>query len=102
MSELKTLEDKVLATLAYDKQSRNSDIRLTQVLWYKFYREHLSVIDGQWYVKLDSMYELPREDNIKRVRAKIQNVQHKYLPTDPEVARKRGWKEEEWREYLYA
>lgn len=100
MAKLKTLEHKVLATLASDKQSRNSDIRLTQAIWWRYYREHLTVVDNKWYVKLESMYELPREDNIKRVRARIQNVDRKYLPTDIEVAKKRGWKEQEWREYL--
>jgi hypothetical protein len=53
-------------------------------------------------VKLKNLYELPREDNIKRIRAKLQEEALKriekgviigdelyYLPTITEVARKR-------------
>lgn len=48
-------------------------------------------------VELGSIINLPREDNIKRIRAKIQNEEHKYLPTTLEVARQRKIAEEDWR-----
>lgn len=94
------LETHIRAVLATDEQSRNSDIRLTQVIWWKYHRQHLKVVDGKVYVDVNRMYELPREDNIKRIRAKIQNELHEYLPTSAEVAKKRHWNIEEWRSYL--
>lgn len=47
-------------------------------------------------IDLKTIIELPREDNIKRVRAKIQNEEHKYLPTTEEVRKQRKISEEEW------
>lgn len=102
MSKIKNLDKKVRACLAKDERSRNSDIRLTQVLWYEYYKEHFKMVEGHWYVEVNALYDLPREDNIKRIRAKIQNVEKLYLPTDPAVAKKRGWLEDEWRGYLGA
>lgn len=100
MAKIKDLDKKVRYCLDKDEQSRNSDIRLTQVIWWTFYRDDLKEVDGVFYVGLGKLFELPREDNIKRIRAKIQNEERLFLPTDPAVAKKRGWKEDEWREYL--
>jgi hypothetical protein len=96
--KLKTM---ILRTLARDEQSRNSDIRLTQVIWYEYYRDFLfQDAEGKWCVRISNMFELAREDNIKRLRAKIQNEENKFLPTDPEVRKQRKINEEKWREYL--
>ena len=95
-----TLEKQVRHVLEMDEQSRNSDIRLTQVIWWTYYRKDLLQTKGGVYVKIDKLFELPREDNVKRIRAKIQNVHHEFLPTSPEVAKKRGWEIDEWRQYL--
>lgn len=95
-----TLDRQVRHTLEVDPKSRNSDIRLTQVLWWNHYRSFMKMIDGKVYVNVAHLYDLPREDNIKRIRAKIQNVEKLYLPTDPAIAKKRGWQEDEWRGYL--
>lgn len=100
MTNIKTLDGKVRATLEADPKSRNDDIRLTQMVWWRYYRDDLKMIGDSAYVNVASLHKLPREDNIKRVRAKIQNVEHKFLPTDPAVAIKRGWNEETWRSYL--
>lgn len=102
MSKIKDLDKKVRYGLKHDEKSRNSDIRLTQFIWWTFYRDSLKEIDGVFYVSLGKLFDLPREDNIKRIRAKIQNEEHQYLPTDPAVAKKRGWNEDKWREYLGA
>lgn len=91
----------VIRVLVEDEQSRNSDIRLTQCLWYRFYSSRMVTLeDGKVAVRLADLFELPREDNIKRIRAVIQNVEHKFLPTDPDVRKKRGIQEEEWRKFL--
>lgn len=100
MSKIKDLDKKIRYALDHDEKSRNSDIRLTQVIWWTFYRDSLKEIDSVYYVSLGKLFDLPREDNIKRIRAKIQNEEKLYLPTDPAVAKKRGWNEDEWRRHL--
>lgn len=70
------------------------------MIWAKYYPALLTSKNGKVCVTLANMYILPREDNIKRIRAKIQNEEKLYLPTDPAIAKKRGWKEDEWRGYL--
>jgi len=94
------LEKQIRHILATDEKSRNSDIRLTQMIWWNHYRSFMKNIDGKIYVNVADLFTLPREDNIKRIRAKLQNELKLYLPTDPTVARKRGWQEDEWRRYL--
>lgn len=99
MSKL-TMEKKIRAILASDEASRNSDIRLTQLYWWKHYREHMGIINGKAYVLLADLNKIPSQDGIKRIRAKIQNDHKEYLPTDKAVAIKRGMNETEWRQYL--
>lgn len=94
------LERQIRNVLATDERSRNSDIRLTQMLWWTHYRGYMKMIDGKVFVNVAHLYDLPREDNVKRIRAKIQNDHKEFLPTDPSIAKKRGWQEDEWRGYL--
>lgn len=100
MSKIKDLDNKIRAVLKDDEKSRNSDIRLTQMIWWRYYQHKIKMIDDKPYVNMLDLFDLPREDNIKRIRAKIQNEEKLYLPTDPAVAKKRGWLEDEWRMYL--
>lgn len=86
-----TLKDQVKNILIEFPETRNSDIALTIYIWQKFY----GVEDS---IDLSRLYELPSQDNIKRVRAFIQNEQGLYLPTDPEIMRVRGIKEQEWKQ----
>lgn len=87
----------VYTTLEADEASRNSDIRLTQAIWYRYFQKYLFKNDkDRWCVELSLMFELPREDNIKRIRAKIQNEEKKFLPSDPEVRKQRKISEDDW------
>jgi hypothetical protein len=96
------LRDMVETVLKDNEETRNSDIKLTIAIWIKYYPDY--VLDTSQGDKsgifLDALFILPREDNVKRIRAKIQNEEKKYLPTDPEVRRKRKISEEEWYDYL--
>lgn len=94
------LEKQIRHIMATDEKSRNSDIRLTQMIWWNYYKSSLLNHDGKIYVNMADLYNLPREDNIKRIRAKIQNDLKEFLPTDPAIAKKRGWQEDEWRKFL--
>lgn len=94
------LEKQVITVLKTDERSRNDDIRLTQVLWYLFYKSRLIHQNNEYLVRIDDLFTLPREDHISRIRRKIQNDRGEYLPTDPAVRKKRSISTEDWQKYL--
>jgi len=77
--------------------TRNSDIALTIEIWKKYCPQFIKIgamgDEGVW---LKDILKLPREDNIKRERARF-NEEGKYYPTDWAVAKARGIKEDEFR-----
>jgi hypothetical protein len=98
---MKKLKDKILYCLERHPDTRNSDIKLTSAIWYEYYREKLVTSpNGKLAVELVSLYELPNQDDVKRIRAKIQNKELKFLPTCPKIRQQRKIKEEEWRKFL--
>lgn len=78
-------------------EPRNSDIALTIAIWQKWYSVGTN---PDSVIHIYRLFDLPREDNVKRVRAVLQNVESKYLPTSWEVAKKRGIEREKWEEAL--
>lgn len=101
MSKIENLKAKVLHVLETFPQSRDCDQWLTLKIWSLYYPK--SIFRGEGgvqMVKLRDIMELPREDNVKRVRAIIQNVENKFLPTSLEVVRQRRINEELWKEYI--
>lgn len=99
MSKVK-LETQLRAILKEDERSTNSDIRLTQMHWYRNHRHAIRMIDGEPFINLKRLYDVTSQDSIKRVRAHIQNDLNEYLPTDPAVRKKRKISEQAWQEYL--
>jgi len=98
---LKTLKGKVWHVLEKYPSSRNSDTLLTNLIWGLFYEKYLIKLpDGKVAILLENLYELPTQDDIKRIRAHIQNKMHRFPPTNWEVAKKRKWLEEKWRKLL--
>ena len=93
---LKYLKNQVESVLESNDQTRNSDITLTIEIWKAYYPH--KVADGT--VALNDLYDLPREDNVKRIRAKIQNEEGRFLPTNEDIRKKRGISEEKWRKWL--
>ena len=89
------LRDKVWFILDSKPSTRNCDIKLMIAIW-EFYHSEL-VEDGQ--VLLQDLHKLPREDHIKRYRAKF-NAQGRYLPTEEKVAKARKINEDVWREKM--
>ena len=82
-------------------KTRNSDIELTLAIWKHYYPSRIVYSKtGVSLIRLRDLFDLPREDNVKRIRAKIQNELGKYLPTSLEVAKQRKIAETEWREYM--
>ena len=101
MAKKGVLEKQIRQILEKYEESRNYDYVLTQLVWWNFYKDSVKVIDGVAYLPLSELANVPSQDNIKRIRAKIQNDMHEFLPTTLEIALKRRISEEEWREYLY-
>ena len=93
MRNLKLLKDQVEYALETVPATRDSDKHLTWAVWGSFYGIPESIT---W----DIFKDLPTEDNIKRIRAHIQNTLKRYLPTTWAVAQARGWSEKAWRELL--
>lgn len=91
--EIEKLTKMVEKCLEKYPETRDSDITLTLKIWKEFYG-----ISG--VINVNQLYDLPREDNIKRWRAYIQNEEGRYLPTMWEVARKRGINREVWERAL--
>jgi len=102
MVNIRTLKGQIKYCLEEFPDTRESDIRLMIKIWQLFYEEYIyqrkteSTGEVYNYVKLNSLFYLPREDNIKRVRAKF-NSKGLFLPKNPEVLKKRKLLQEEWR-----
>ena len=100
MKEIKNLRKAVYEILQECPETRNSDQYLTLKLWTKYYPSRIVKLeDGRPAIALRDIMDMPREDNVKRVRAKIQNEEKMFLPTSWEVARQRQINEQEWKDY---
>jgi len=86
-----TLKSEVRHILLNYPATRNSDILLTIQLWKTFHDGQLITgKDGtSKYINIETLFDLPREDHIKRYRAFIQNKEGCYLPTDPKILKER-------------
>ena len=91
-----TLKDQVEFVLKNAPETRNDDVHLTIGVWVAYYKFFL---EGD-RLPLMNLKKLPREDHVKRIRATIQNKEKRLLPTDPAVAKRRGWAEADWRREL--
>jgi hypothetical protein len=99
--QIKSLKKMVEEGLRECEDCRNSDIKLTNWIWVNFYPDVLTKTSlGDYAVRLLDLYDLPREDNVKRIRAVFQNEKNMYLPTDEKVRKQRKINEEQWRLFL--
>jgi len=95
---IKQLKKRVYYCLEHFEDTRNSDILLTIFLWREYYPQFIKKgKDNDLGIYLKNLFDLPREDNIKRARAYWQNTKHKFLPTDWSVAKQRKILQDEWR-----
>lgn len=76
----KALKQMVEECLRNIPETRNSDIVLAIAIWRRYFpqriRKGASGEEGVW---LRDLIDLPREDNVKRIRAKF-NAEGKYYP----------------------
>lgn len=98
---INTTKNQVLHCLMKYREARDSDITLLHKVWETYYAKYLKMgKDGEVGVYLKDMFNLPTHDNIKRLRAIIQNVEGRYLPTSLEVAKQRKINEGVWNAYI--
>jgi hypothetical protein len=90
------LRDQVEYVLQRSEKAKNSDVYLWILIVRQFYS---GVVRPDQSIFLKDMFELPNQDNVKRLRARF-NAALLYLPTSEEVRRKRGINEAIWRTYL--
>lgn len=96
--QIKNLKQAVHDILKENASTRNSDITLMIEVWKKHFPSLIKRgQNGEEGVWLKDLYDLPREDNIKRVRAFWQNDKKLFLPTEEAVAKARGINMDEWR-----
>lgn len=97
-TKINELRKKIVDILETVPATRNCDVLLTTKIWEKYHQGRLlkREADGKIYVALDDLKYIPREDNIKRIRAKIQNEENLFLPTFESVAKKRKLNMQEW------
>ena len=92
-NNIDTLKDQVFYCLRNFTETRNSDKFLTWKIWQTFHHVEVKIDHAQFML-------LPSEDDVRRVRAHIQNTLKQLVPTEKQVAIQRKWREEEWLEAL--
>lgn len=111
---LEHLKQQVIEQLRQRPECRNSDVALTISIWQTYFPQMISRnLRDEDCIKLKDLYELPREDNIKRIRAKLQEEalerimsgkvqgdEHIYLPTDTAIAERRQINSAIWEKAL--
>lgn len=91
----------VLETLRDYKKARDSDQWLTCQIWVTYFPNKIfRNNEDKMSVRLKDVLDLPKQDHIKRIRAIIQNVEGRYLPTSLEVAKQRKINEGVWNAYI--
>lgn len=81
-------------------KSRESDQYLTLTIWARYYTSKLRIDElGKKWIKLSDIMDLPREDAVKRIRAKF-NEKGQYLPTNPKVIKQRRLNISKWKNTL--
>lgn len=103
MQKLNTLKKMVINVLEKSEKSRNSDQYLTILIWKTYYPDKIIEVRKNDEIKnaifLKDIMELPREDNVKRIRAAL-NAKGLYLPTSEKVAMQRKLNMDAWREFI--
>ena len=94
------LQKQIYSVLKHYPETRNSDIILTIKIWELFYRGRLFIHNEVLAIELKDLWNLPREDHIKRYRAEIQNVRRLFMPTTPDIFMERARLSKEWKETL--
>ena len=89
------LKNQVKDILIRFPETRNSDIALTIKIWTSYYSTGDSI-------PVAKLYHLPREDNVKRIRAKYCELGCVWAyPTEEKIAKARKINSDKWRSALW-
>lgn len=95
------LKKMILAVLKDEPKTRDSDQYLTLKIWVRFYPKRIDLTyPKNPKVGFREIMDLPREDNVKRIRAVIQNDEGRFLPTSEKIAKQRKLNMEKWYQYI--
>lgn len=110
METSKNLKEQILKILEKYPATRNSDRLLHGAILKKFYSHLLIEVEKNGEILFclpvternsvhynrvtEEFRKIPLGETVKRHRARIQNHDGKFLPTDPKVAKQRGIKQE--------
>lgn len=102
IARIEKLTEKVRACLEKHPDTRDDDVLLTYRIIETYRPDDVRQIevDGSpvVFIRARAVFAV-REDQVKRIRAKIQNELGEFLPTNPEVRRKRKISEEAWQRW---
>jgi hypothetical protein len=87
--EIETVKDIILRLLEKSDRARNDDKYLTFMVMRHF---------TNMYLNFEDFNKIPAFETIKRCRAQIQNKEGRFLPTDPEVIKRRQHREKTFKE----
>ena len=74
-----SLKTKVEDILKRYSEARDNDVKLCNALWFEYYNQFIRKNeDGDLYIRLKDMYEVPLQDDIIRFRRVIQNEEKKF------------------------
>ncbi len=100
-NSLETVEGNVRKILEKYPETRNNDLLL--ILCYLRYVVHLKCYGSEkphrLWIQDKDVNSIKSLDGIKRVRQKIQNEYHKFMPTDPEIRKRRKISEDIFKKY---
>lgn len=88
--EFNTVQDLVMQILENEERARNDDKYLT----WRVMRHFTNI-----YIPFSDFNKIPAFETVKRTRAKIQNKMLKFLPTNPDVFKKRVGREAKVRQW---
>jgi len=98
VEELVKIKQQVEHLLEKHPDARNNDFYLS-VLWL---REFGGLSQYISFIPYDLIRSLSgKTESVSRARRKIQNEDHRYLPTDPKVLAKRRQREEDYRKGIH-
>lgn len=90
-AEFRTVKAIVEYLLETDERCRNDDKYLT----YKVFRYFTKI-----FIPFEDFNKIPAFETVKRTRASIQNVERRFMPTNPDVIARRQKRQGEVKEFL--
>ncbi len=86
------IKNQVAHILETIPKTRNNDKSLILNLWYRYYPQNFTTIEGQYYIKAESVHDMPSPESIRRTRQAFQEAGQ--YQSDEQIAKHRKDKED--------